>query len=194
MKYAKVLVGFLLVGSIAVAVGDDLTGGPAEKDEMKPPPRPAELDMLDMFVGSWTGEGEMKMPGETEVMKSTSSTEMKWALDKRYLVENMTMKMGEGMEMSFIGIWTWDAKIGKYRNWWFDSFGTWGTGTSTYDKATKTWSMEAKGTDPMSGKPTWGAGSFKFTDSSTTEGTWKEWHNAKKTGDAMEMKFKSTRK
>lgn len=194
MTRTRSLCLILTAASIAITGCSQSNAGPEAMAEMKPPPRPKELDRLEQFVGSWTGEGEMKGPGMPEAMKSTSNGEFKWALDKNYVIENMTMKMGDDMEMSAIGIWTWDAKAGKYRSWWFDSFGTSGAGTSTYNEATKTWSMNAEGTDPMTGKPTWGSGSFKFTGDSTMEGTWKEWHNALKWGEPMEMKFKSTRK
>ncbi|MCZ6699733.1 MAG: DUF1579 family protein [Planctomycetota bacterium] len=182
-----------MVASIAIGGCSESTGGPAEMGEMKAPPRPAELDMLDMFVGNWTTEGEMKMPGEPEVMISTGTISYEWTLDKKYLVEKWSMKMDE-MEMEASGYWTWDAKAGKYKIWWFDSFGTWATGSSSYDATTKTWSMNSKGTNPMDGKPSWGGGSVKFPDANTMEGTWTEWDNVLKWGDAMEMTFKSTRK
>lgn len=181
----------LTAASVAITGCGKPNAGPAD---MKPPPRPAELDRLDRFVGSWSGEGEMKMPGAPETMKSTSSSTSKWVCDKRYVMEDFHMKMGDEMEMSGMAFWGWNADEGKYQSWWFDSMGTTGMGYAKYDEKTDTWTMESKGTDPMSGKPSWGAGTIKFTDANSMEGTWKEWDNALKWGDAMEMTFKSTRK
>src|SRR5262245_15946328 len=55
---------------------------------MQPPARPAELDMLNSWVGTWTSTGEMK--SGDKVMNSTGTSTISWELDNRVLVERAT--------------------------------------------------------------------------------------------------------
>lgn len=150
--------------------------------DMKPPPRPAELDRLSMFLGSWQGESEMHTAGSDKPVKMTGTNRCEWACEQRFLMEHFTGKMGEGPTFTGLGMWTWDTEDKKYRSWWFDSFGNVGTGEGTYDAATRTWTMAWQGMNPATGKPTYGTGTFKLPDDKTMEYDWKEWTNSLKWG------------
>lgn len=165
--------------------------GMSMEDMMKPPPRPVELDKLETFVGSWEGTSECKMMGSDEVMAGHGSSTASWDCDRRVVLEHWDADMGKGDKMHGIGIWTWDPKANKYRNYWFDNLGSTGSGTSTYNEGTLTWHMKTKGTGPMG--ETVGEGTVKMRDNNSMEWTFSEW-NAWKTQKIMEMKGTSRRK
>ena len=72
--------------------------------------------------------------------------------------------------MQGIGIWMYDTKSKKYRNWWFSSLGEAGTSTATYDDSTKTWKFNGKS------RSGWGTsitrGTATMLDGDTMEWTW----------------------
>lgn len=142
-----------------------------------PPPRPAELDRLDMLVGTWEGTAEMSVPGVDEPTTSKIVTTTKWELDKRFLVDHFEGDMGEEGKFEGVGVWTWDPKAKEYRNWWFDSLGSFSHGTTKYDEETRTLHMRWEGTNSMTGKPSYGDGTSKFIDDNTQQWTYKEWDN-----------------
>lgn len=163
---------------------------PNMEDMMKPSPRPAELDRLAMWVGTWEGQGEMKMAGSDEVVTGQGVSTMDWDAAQWVLVEHGTYTMKDETHTG-IGVWTWDAPAKKYRMYWFDSHGGTGLGTATYDAATNTWHMKYKG---QYGKMTTvGEGTTRFVNDNTMEWTCTEW-NAWKTRKLMEMKGTSRRK
>ena len=106
----------------------------ADMEAGGPPPRPAELDRLDMFVGSWEGTAEIMMPGADEAMTSTGKNEATWELDKRFLVSKLNLDMGEHGTMEGLEVWTWDNKAKTYRTWWFSSMGDAAQATARYDE------------------------------------------------------------
>ncbi|UCE59693.1 MAG: DUF1579 family protein [Phycisphaerales bacterium] len=137
------------------------------------PERPVEIDKLEMFVGTWETEAEMNMSGLDEVLTGTGVGTMSWKADKRYLVEESEFDMGELGKMSGMGMWTYDPKSRKYRNYWFDSHGSVGRGTSKYCEESRTWYTKATSRGPW-GK-TKGKGTTKFVDDNTIEWSWTEW-------------------
>lgn len=170
-------------------------GGPQQNmQEMKPPPRPAELDKLDRLLGRWEGTAEMKMPGVEEPMKSTGINRVEWACDKRVLMENLDLDLDDGSKMTGIGLWTWDPKRGRYRTWFFDSFGSVFQGWAKFANDSDTLNFKGQGTNPMTGKPTYGEGTLQFTTDNTMTWTWKEWDDPLKWGPATEMTGTSQKK
>ncbi len=159
---------------------------------MKPPPRPAELDRLEPFVGKWTGTAEMKMMGSDKPMKSTGASTFAWECDKRALVEHFEGTMGEDAKMTGLNVWTWDASAKKYRNDMFDCFGNAMTFNATYDEASKTWHAKGKHRCPMTGEMLNSEGTMKLIDNNTMEWRWTEW-NSWKTKKYMEMSGTSRR-
>ena len=137
------------------------------------PQRPAELDHLNAFVGKWEMDGECRMAGMEEELKTHGTSDMQWHGDKWFLVGNWIFTMGDLGETTGLETWTYDIKAKKFRSTWTDSMGAIGMGTSRYDEKNKTWHMQAKGYGPW-GTST-GKGSVKMIDDNTMEWTWAEY-------------------
>jgi len=166
-----------------------------DMQSMEMPPRPEQLDRLETFVGRWEGTMEMKMAGSEETQKATGVNQVRWACDKRFLMEDFEGDMGEGHKFVGVGLWTWDDNHNRYRTWFFDNSGVANEGWATYDESDKTWHHEGSGENSMVGRRTYGKGSTRFIDANTMEWTWKEWDNGFKWGDPMmEMSGTSHRK
>lgn len=144
-------------------------------EEMKAmmPERPAELDALNAFVGTWDFTGEMRMAGVDEVLTSSGTSELTWEGDKWYLVGHGVYSMPEFGDMKGMETWMYDAKAKKYRTLWVDSMGSLGVGTATRYKKTDTWTLKGTSYGPF-GKTT-GKGTLKFADPNTMEWTWKDY-------------------
>ena len=136
------------------------------------PPRPAELDALNAFVGSWVGEGEATMAGVDQTLKSSGRSEAKWDGSNRYLVEQGSFTMDGFDPMSMTATWTYDTHKKVYRSTWTDSMGGVGMGTARISKD-GTWTMRATAYGPF-GK-TLGKGHIKFLDADTAEWKWAEY-------------------
>lgn len=157
------------------------------------PQRPAELDALNAFVGTWQGTGTCTMlmvDGKPEIATSGTST-TQWEADGWYLVERSTYEMGELGTMQGIGIWTYDAKDKEYEMDWYDTMGGTGEGEAKRNPDTGVWTMKSQ-SDSAHGK-SYGEGTVKFIDDNTMEWTWKEWGDALHMMPIMEMKGTSTR-
>ena len=136
-------------------------------EDMQPPQRSAQLDLLDAFVGKWTMEGEAKMAGMDEAMKTSGTAEGKWDETKWFLVNRGNFSMGDMGEMVGVEIWSYDLHSKKFRTTWVDSMGSMGYGTAWYDEPTKTWHSRATG-HGMMGKTSM-KGTAKFIDDDTME-------------------------
>lgn len=177
----------LVAGLTAVALVGCAEPEPMDMQEMQPPPRPAELDRLNCFVGTWEGKYEVKIPGTEEPMTSTGQSVAKWSLDDMFLIEEGTYDMGDMGTMTMMAIWGWDPQAKKYRTWWFSNWGEASTGTVEYEEEEKTWEMEAKWFDAMSGKMAYGEGETKMVDENTMAWSFKQWDNAMHWGTPIEM-------
>jgi hypothetical protein len=160
---------------------------------MKAPARPAELDHLEMLVGRWEGDAEMKVVGCDEVMTGEGVETVSWDADKWLLVSHFEYKMGDGDPMKGIGITRWDPKAKKYCGWSADNFGYTSIGSGTYDEATRTWHFKGKSHNPMTGEKSVGEGKAVMVDDDTQEWTWTEW-DPWKLRKLMELKGTSHRK
>jgi len=133
------------------------------------PQRPAELDLLNDFVGKWESTGELRFAGLDEVLKSSGTSETKWEGDGWYLVERSTFTMDELGEMQGMATWVYDSGAKVFRNTWVDSMGGLSVGTAEYDEETRTWYMKSTNYTPM-GKSK-ARGKARFVDDDTME--WK---------------------
>jgi hypothetical protein len=139
------------------------------------PPKPApELKKLDVFVGSWTLEGNMK-PGAMGPGGSMTETEKcDWMEGNFFLVCHSDYKssMGNGVGLSVMGYST-DDKVFTYRE--FNSFGEFDDSKGTLDGDTWTWTnTEKMGGMTMLGKFTikmTSANSYNFTFDMSQDGT-----------------------
>lgn len=109
--------------------------------------------VLDAKVGRWTTKITSFMaPGQP--MESEGVSEMKWAMDGRYLIDNTTASM-MGMPFSGMGITGYDNLQQKYVVCWIDNMGTGlTTGDGHWDAATQTFTSTMQTPDPMTGTMT----------------------------------------
>lgn len=127
----------------------------------------AEHQVLQQKVGRWSLAVTMFVPG-AEPMKSTGSSEVKLAMDGRFLMDKTE---GEAMGQPFQGVGTtgYDNLKKKYVATWIDNMGT---GVSyaegTYDAKAKTFTYKCKMPDVMAGK--WIEG--RETDTMTDANHW----------------------
>jgi hypothetical protein len=150
---------------------------------MKPPARPAELDRLEPWVGTWQSTGEMKM-SDGKTMHMTGTFTIGWECDRTVLVERMEETCDEMKDMGKIYgliVFTWDAHEKEYETAFFNNMSMSADGDMKYNEATKTWTMTGEGYNPMLGQKTHWIGKITMPDSSTMEWTWTTW-------DAWKMK------
>lgn len=189
MKRMANLSAALLAISLFLVGCQQQPSQPVDMSEaMKPPPRPAELDRLNSFVGSWEGTMEMK-DQSGNVTKGTVKSTSTWEADKRAVLERIEGSMNNE-RMSGVGLWTYDAKTKQYKAFWTDSHGNESHSTSTYDEATKTWHLKSSGRNPQKGMKMTEEATLRFTDANTAE-----WQSTMRVGEAvMEMKGVNKRK
>jgi hypothetical protein len=124
----------------------------------------APHDALKQKVGKWSLTVKMFVPGEAAPMESTGTSEMKLAMDGRYLLDTTE---GEAMGAPFKGVGTtgYDNLKKKYVATWIDNMGT---GVSfaegTYDAAKKMFSYKCQMPDVMAGKWIQGRSTEQMTD------------------------------
>lgn len=171
IRFANACVAALLV---AVLVG--CQAPKIDLDEMmKAPPRPAELDQLEMLVGTWEVTAEMKVEGSGEVMTGRGVETISWDADKWLLVDRFEYTLGDEGKVTGLAIWTWDAKAKKYRLWAFDNYGYYETGTATYDEDSRTWRFKTKSRNPGTGENYVGEGALTMVDCDTQEWNMTYW-------------------
>jgi len=162
MKRAGMIIGAtLMLAAVAMA-------------QMEPPKPGPELKKLDVFVGSWMLDGNMKPgamgPGGT----MTESEKCEWMQGDFYLVCHSDYKssMGNGVGLSVMG-YSADDKAYTYRE--FNSFGEFDDSRGTVDGDTWTWTNDEKmGGTTMKGRFTMkmtSATSYSFTFDMSQDGT-----------------------
>jgi len=161
--------GWCLLGlTLVIGIG---AAGCQKKEDMskmfKTPPRPAELDRLDSFAGTWEWTGEMKMAGSDKVTPFKGTGIIAWEADNWALVEKSSMSMGDSADrMSGLAIWSYDLPRRKYRFYGTGAMGTF-SGWGTYDDKSQAWKFS--GTSEMGGQKTCGKGTMRFVDQNTME-------------------------
>lgn len=140
------------------------------------PPRPTELDMLDVLVGTWDMTGQMK-PADDKSKPLTMKGTMKWEwdMDKRLLVGRFEGKVENEIVMNALEIWTWDPSKEKFMMYWQGGYGHIGKGHAKWDSAKREFRMTAKGRDLNSGMEFSGKGHMRFTDDRTIEMIWNDY-------------------
>lgn len=167
--------------------------GVGMSESMKQPVRPAALDRLDMFVGTWEGTAETRIPAVEGVQTSTGINTVSWEADGWLLVERLEVDMGVGGKLAGLGIWTWDPRAETYRFWWSDNFGIRSHGTATYDEESHTWLTKAKSYNTLTGRNSVNEGVAKMVADDMIEWEHTEW-TAWKSRKLMEMKGTSRRR
>jgi hypothetical protein len=146
---AMILAATLALGAVATA-------------QTEPPKPGPELKKLDVFVGSWSLDGNMKPgamgPGGT----MTESEKCEWMQGDFYLVCHSDYKssMGNGVGLSVMG-YSADDKAYTYRE--FNSFGEFDDSRGTVDGDTWTWTNDEK----MSGMTMKGRFTMKMTSATS---------------------------
>ncbi len=159
--------GLTIVFSTGLFVGCAQPKGDME-GKGGPPPRPAELDQLNAFAGTWTGTADITMHTAKgpQTSKFSGTEHVDWAVNQRFMVSNFSWTMGDDNAQKHEGVsyMTWDPKEKEFHSWEFMGDGTVNRGEFEYDEKGGVWKMEGKGTDPMSGQPSRSEGTIKFVD------------------------------
>ena len=112
----------------------------AQMEMPKPGP---EVKKLDMFVGSWTLDGDMKATSMGPGGKMTETEKCEWMEGEFFVVCHADFKgsMGSGSGITVMGYSTED-KIYNYRE--FNSWGEFTDSKGTVDGDTWTWTNDEK--------------------------------------------------
>ena len=182
-----------LIGVLVLLAGG-LVGcqQPNMEEMMKAPARPAELDQLNTFVGTWEGTWEMTMKGCDKPMSGKGVDTFAWDADKWVMTEHSSGMMGDN-KMVGTGIWVWDGHEKLFRYISADNYGMLMKGTMCYDAKTETWHMKGKTCETIHGHESVGEGTLKMVDANTMEWQMSEW-DALHLCKIMEMKGTSHRK
>jgi hypothetical protein len=136
------------------------------------PSRPAELDRLNDFIGTWEMEGEAKFAMLDEPLKVSGRSQMEWGGDRWFVIGRGTMNMQHFNPVQMLETWSYDVHDKKFRSTWVDSMGMTGMGKSTFDEDDQVWRMKARGFGP------WGesnmTGTLRFVNPDTMEWTMEE--------------------
>ncbi len=158
---AMILAATLVLGAMATA-------------QMEPPKPGPELKKLDVFVGSWTLDGNMKPGAMGPGGSMTENEKCEWMQGDFYLVCHSDYKssMGNGVGLSVMG-YSAEDKAYTYRE--FNSFGEFDDSRGTLDGDTWTWNNDEKmGGMTMKGRFTMkmtSATSYSFTFDMSQDGT-----------------------
>ena len=155
---AKILTSVILVGALSTACksSDDAKAAQVDPAVMQAKwleygtPGPAHQKLADK-VGRWKLNVTHFMPGQPP-SQSDATSEIKWALDGRFLVDNMSGNM-MGMPFNGMGMTGYDNMKKVYFVTWADNMGTGLTYMEgKYDAENRTFTYEGKMADPVSGE------------------------------------------
>jgi uncharacterized protein (TIGR02246 family) len=88
---------------------------------------------LEWLVGSWASADS----------NASVSLTCRWALNKKYLVQEYTIKGKNGDDVSVVQWVGWDPMSGRLKSWFFDSNG--GHGEGLWDRNGNTWNILSEG-------------------------------------------------
>ncbi len=160
----------MIVAGACFALGGCMPKMTVEQMKEQMPKRPAELEKLNAFVGTWQSEGKAQFAMLEQPLVVTGRSTAQWAGDSWYLVSNVTFNMEHFGESQGMEIWMYDAHSKKYRSSWVDTMGMIGLGEATCDEKSQTWKMQATSYGPW-GKSTM-YGTVRFPDADTMEWEW----------------------
>lgn len=86
--------------------------------------RPAELDRLNAFLGTWASSAEQRDAATGAVTRVETLSTTRWGPGERFLVHEGTRTVAGGTPSSFLSITTWDPERGVYRQWTFADDGS----------------------------------------------------------------------
>jgi hypothetical protein len=145
----------ILVAGLAMAAAATAQGGG--------PPKPGpELKKLDMLVGTWTMDADLKAGPMGPGGKITETEKCAWQEGGFYLICNLTYAgaMGSGVGLVVLGYST-EEKVYTYHE--FNSWGEFGDSKGTVDGDAWTWTNEMK----MGGMTTKGRYTMKITSATS---------------------------
>jgi hypothetical protein len=130
--------------------------------QMEPPKPGPELKKLDVFVGSWALDGNMKPGSMGPGGSMTENEKCEWMDGGFYLMCHAEYKgsMGSGVALSVMG-YSNEDKAYTYRE--FNSFGEFEDSRGTLDGDTWTWTADEK----MGGMTMKGRFTMKMTSASS---------------------------
>ena len=107
------------------------------------PPPPKALEVLDVYIGSWA-EKSVIQPNRLfpDGLTGTKQWSAKRILNDQFIEATGKTTYPAGVVESRL-IYTFDATLGKYRMWRFDSGGSTSSWNGTYDPATQVITWEA---------------------------------------------------
>ena len=140
--------------------------------EIQRPPRSAELDAYNVFVGTWDWQAEM-LNAEGPDRNWTGTAEWKWALDNRCL-EGKLRSTNQRATFEANGVWTWHPLRKRYQWWMFNDWGYPQQGNALYDAETRTWRMPYRSVG-LDGTRSFGEYSITAVDNDTLEWCAEEW-------------------
>ncbi len=159
--------------------------------QIQRPPRAAELDAYNDFVGEWNWEAETMTP-EGPGEKWTGSAAWSWELDDRTLHGVLSAKTKDA-EFDAAGVWSWHPKKKQYIWWMFNNWGYPQEGTARYDAAKKHWTMDYKSVG-LDGTTSYGRYQMTVVDQNTLDWCMTEWADALHMVEKIKMKGAYTRK
>lgn len=154
------------------------------------PPRAAELDAYNVFIGSWDWNAEM-VTSDGSGEKWTGTAKWEWTLDDRTLHGLLSAK-SPNAEFDAAGVWSWHPKKKKYIWSMFNNWGYPQEGTAKYDSDKKQWTMDYKAVG-LDGTTSYGRYQVTVVDENKLDWCAKEWADPLHLITKMEMKGAYTR-
>lgn len=102
--------------------------------------RPAELDRLNSFLGTWVSSSEQRDLATGAVTRVDTLSTTRWGPGERFLIQEGTRTTASGATSGFLSITTWDPERSIYRQWSFADDGSVVAGEDwTYSEAENAW-------------------------------------------------------
>lgn len=126
----KISVGVVLVPAILLGVAHLTFHRSEARESTIPPttPKSPELKVLDQFAGTWTVKATLKrLEWNPEDKNYVGRYEAMWVLNGRFLKQEgrlQNVKNPRTDYFEYLNLWTYDTDKKEYRNWYFDSMGS----------------------------------------------------------------------
>jgi len=102
--------------------------------------RPAELDRLSAFLGTWASSAEQRDVATGAVTRVDTLSTTRWGPGERFLIQEGTRTTASGATSGYLSITTWDGERGVYRQWSFGDDGSVVAGEDwTYSEKENAW-------------------------------------------------------
>ncbi len=170
MRTVRTMVALLTPIGILISMG--CAASKVDFSKIERPPRPAQLDAFNVFVGYWDWEAEMTNAKGAD-RNWSGTAEWTWTLDNRCLHGTMSAKT-ENASFDAAGIWSWNPKSKKYLWWMFNNWGYPQEGTASYDDETRCWRMNYTSIG-LDGTTSHGRYRMTVVDNDTLDWQMEEW-------------------